>query len=160
MSNVNWPANIIPLTSRNYSFAVGNNVVQNAVGGGMPRSGLDLSVEAINFSLNFILSNYQYQILNMFYYSKINKGANSFNMTLDAGVGLEVMQCVIKKGSWKVVKPSAGYWSLSFVAIAESTASQLDDFCDNLYDLNECYGNSLGSILEALTPPVEAYPNV
>ena len=158
MSNFNWPSNVVPLTSRNYSFALGSNITQTQVGG-MPNSGVDLTIEAVPFSVNFILSDYQYQVVNAFYYGKINRGASSFNMTLDAGVGLEVMQCKIKAGTWRVVKPSHGTWSLSFTAIAESTSSQLDTFCDNLYDLNECYGDSLHSILEGLSTVWEALPD-
>jgi len=158
MSDFNWPANVVPLTSKNYSLSLGSNIVQSPVGG-VPRSNVDLTIEAVPFSLNFLLSQYQYQVLNAFYYGKINRGASSFNMTLDAGVGLEVMQCVIKAGTWKLVQPSHGNWSLSFTVIAESTSSQLDTFCDNLYDLNECYSNNLPSILDGLSTVWEALPD-
>lgn len=159
MSDINFPSNIIPLTSRNYSLSRGSNVVQNPIAGGVPRSGLNLTIEAVTFSLNFILSDYQNQIFLMFYDSKINHGANSFNMNLDSGNGIEVHQCTIKAGTYKSVKPSHGTWSISFSVIAESTSSQLGDLCTNLFDLNECYGNSLPSILAGLQPPVESYPD-
>ncbi len=158
MSDNNWPSNVVPLTNKNYSFALGSNVVQTPVGG-MPLSNIDLTIEAVPFSVNFLLSDYQYQVVNAFYYGKINRGASSFNMTLDAGVGLEVMQCKIKAGTWRAVRPFHGTWSLSFTALAESTSSQLDTFCDNLVDLNECYGDSLPSILDGLSDVWEALPN-
>ena len=158
MSDINFPSNIVPLTNKNYSFSRGSNVVATRVGG-LPRMGLDLTIEAVTFSLNFLLSDYQYQVLLMFYDSKINHGANSFNMNLDAGNGIEVHQCFITAGTWKVVRPSHGTWSVSFSVIAESTSSQLGDLCTNLFDLNECYGNDLPGIINALSPIVESYPN-
>ncbi len=158
MSDVNFPSNIKPLTNKNYSFSRGSNVVSSAVGG-MPRLGLDLTIEPVTFSLNFILSDYQYQILLMFYDSKINHGANSFNMELNAGNGIETHQCIISPGTWKPVRPSHGTWSVSFSVIAESTSSQLGDVCTNLFDLNECYGNSLPTVLDNYGLILDAMPN-
>ena len=158
MSSVNFPSNIIPLTSKNYSFSLGSNVVQTPVGG-MPRSGLDLTIEAVPFSLNFLLSDYQYQIFNQFYYAKINSGANSFNMDLDAGIGLETVQCKIQQGSLRIVRPNHGTWSVSFSVYAESTSSQTEEFCNNIYELNECYGNDTPKILAGYAPVLDALPD-
>jgi hypothetical protein len=158
MSDINFPSNIKPLTNRNYSFARGSNVVAAKVGG-LPRMGLDLTIEAVEFSLNFIMTDYQYQVFLMFYDSKINHGANSFNMNLDSGNGIEVHQCFIKPGTYRSVRPSHGTWSVSFTVIAEDTSSQLGDLCTNLFDLNECYGNDLPCIITGLSEVVEAYPN-
>lgn len=156
MSDIRFPSNIKPLTNKNYSFSRGSNVVATPVGG-LPRMGLDLTIEAVTFSLNFILTDYQYQILSMFYDTKINHGANSFIMTLDSGNGLEDHLCYISAGTYKVVRPSHGTWSVSFNVIAESTSSQLN-LCSNLFDLNECYGNDTYKVLEGYWPIIDALP--
>lgn len=157
MGSVRWPANIRPLTSKNYSFARGSNISQTAVGG-MPRTGLNLTIEPVQFSLNFSLTAFQYQIVTQFYDSKINHGVNSFVLALDAGYGLEDMQCTIVKNTWKPAVPHNGHWYLAFSVYAESTESQLED-CGNMFDLYECYGDDLPTVLKNTTEIVDLLPS-
>lgn len=125
MGDISFPSNIKPLTSSNYSLKRGSNVHSSA-SGAIPQFNVDLSLEAVPFSLNFLLTAYQQQIMLMFYDNMINHGANSFNMRLDAGSGEEVCQCKIVTGTWKMVMVSHGNWSMSFTVVAESTQSQLE----------------------------------
>lgn len=157
MGDVTFPSNIKPLLNKSYGLSRGSNVVASAVGG-IPRQGLDLTIEAVPFPLNFTLSDYKYQILTMFYDSKINHGTNSFNMQLDSGNGVEEHQCIITAGTFKATKPSHGTWYVSFTVMAESTSSQLS-LCSNLFDLNECYGHSLSTVLAGYAPIISAMPD-
>ena len=158
MGNFSWPSSIRPLTSRNYSFSRGSNVVATKVGGGLPRQGLDSSLESPIFNLTFSLTALQHQVINVFYDGKINHGANSFKMTLDSGNGLEEHQCLIVPNTWKISAPHHGRWYLSVQMQAEVTSSQLSTNT-NLYDLYELYGDTLGDVLAGLKPVIDNMPD-
>ena len=159
MSDIWFPNAIKPLTSRNYSYGRGSNVVATPVGGGLPRMGLDLTLESPVFSLNFIMSDLDKQNFNYFYDVLINHGANSFKMNLDSGNGIEEHQCYISPNTLRFVRPSQGTWSVSMSMVAETTRSQLGDFCPNLYELYECYGSQTSQMLCGLGEVVEMFPD-
>ena len=159
MSEVSFPQHIKPLTNRNYSYSRGGNVTGTPVGGGLPRMGLDLTLESPVFSLNFLMSDLDKQNFDIWYDSLINHGANSFNMQLDSGNGIEEHQCYITPKSLRFVRPAHGTWSVSFSVIAETTSSQLETACTNLYDIYNCYGNQTRKILNAFSPVIEAMPD-
>ena len=157
MADVSFPSAIRPLTSKNYSTSRGGNVLASPVAGGLPRIGLDKSLEAPVFSLNFSLSNLQYQVLLNFYDLILNHGANSFEMQLDSGNGLEPHQCNIVPGTWRVSKPVDCVWYLACSVQAEVTSSQLET-CTNLFDLYTCYGDTLRPVIDGLQPIIDAMP--
>lgn len=158
MGDKAFPSAIKPLTSKSYTTKRGSNVAASPVGGGLPRIGLDKTIESPEFNLNFILSQLQMQVLMSFYDGAINHGANSFTMNLDSGNGIESHLCNIKPGTWAMSLPVDGTWYLAMTVIAESTSSQLSS-CSNLYDLYACYGNSLGSVIDGLAPVIDAMPD-
>jgi hypothetical protein len=157
MADVSWPSAIKPLTNKNYSTSRGSNALASPVAGGLPRFGLDKTLESPVFNLNFSLSNLQYQVLLHFYDMQLNHGVNSFNMQLDSGQGLEEHQCNIIPGTWRVSKPVDCVWYLALSAQAEVTSSQLET-CTNLFDLYSCYGDSLRPVINGLTPIINAMP--
>jgi|LGOV01.1.fsa_nt_gb hypothetical protein len=150
MSDEVWPPTIKPLLNKSYTTSRGSNIVNIDVAGGVPRIGLNLSIEAVPFQLNFTLSDNGYKALSYFYDWRINHGADSFKMQLDSGNGIEEHQCIIVPGTWKMTRPSNGNWYLAVTLIAESTSSQLEEDCPNFYDLYNCYGDQLPSILSNL----------
>ena len=105
MSDFFWPSTIVPLTSRTYSFKRGSNVVSSPVGGGLPIMGLDLTLESVPFRLTFTLSAFELQMFNVFYDEKINHGASSFKMMLNAGNGIEEHQCNIIPNTMNISLP-------------------------------------------------------
>ena len=159
MSDFSWPSNIKPLTNKNYSTSRGSNLTNVPVVGGAARIAPDTTIEAPVFRLNFSLSNLQQQILMQFYDIRLNHGANSFNMELDAGNGIETMLCTIIPGTWSMSKPVNGVWYLALSVQAESTASQLLE-CTDLLDLYECYGDSLGLLLSSFENFSRRLPDV
>lgn len=158
MSDAIWPSAIKPLTNKSYSTKRGGNVIASPVGGGLPRIGLDTTLESPEFNLNFSLNNLQMQVIMIFYDTIINHGANSFSMQLDSGNGIETHQCNISPGTWSLSKPVDGTWYLAVTVIAESTSSQFN-VCTNLFDLYACYGNTLGAVIRGLTSTVDAMPD-
>jgi hypothetical protein len=127
----------------------GSNVFQVPAQGGVARQSLKYTLEPVPFSLNFILSDYQYKILLQFYDITINHGANSFKMDLDSGTGIEEHQCYIKPGTFKANRPSHNNWYVNFTATAEVTPSQ-NEVCDNLYQMYDCYGDQFHELSNAL----------
>lgn len=152
-----FPRSIKPLTSKNYSTSRGSNVDQVNVGGGLPRIGLDATLESPPFNLNFILSDNGYAALLNFYDAAINHGANSFKMNLDSGTGIVEHQCYIKPGSFKASRPSHNTWYVAMTVLAEVTPSQ-NELCDNLYQLYDCYGEQSCEILNSFEAFVLGVP--
>ena len=149
MSDFWWPRSIKPLTNKNYSTQRGSNVLQVNVSGGLPRIGLDTTLESPPFNLNFILSDVGYNAFLNFYDVAINHGANSFKMMLDSGTGIVEHQCYIKPGSIKASKPSHGNWYLAATVLAKVTPSQ-NETCSNLYELYDCYGEQSFDVINGL----------
>ena len=158
MSDFWFPKQIKPLTNKTYSTSRGSNVIASPINGGLPAFGLDTTLESPPFTLNFILSDLQYQVLLQFYDQKINHGASSFKMLLDSGNGVEEHQCNVLPGTWNVSRPSHGTWFLSMQVVAEVTSSQLDD-CDAVYNLYECYGDDLARLPFLAESAIERLPN-
>ena len=149
MSDQWWPRSVKPLTNKTYSTSRGGNVLQTRVAGGLPRIGLDTTLESPIFALNFILSDLGYQVVLNFYDAAINHGASSFKMMLDSGTGIVEHQCYIVPGTFKATKPSHNNWVLSLSMIAEVTPSQ-NETCPSLYELYDCYGEQSCDLLNAL----------
>ena len=152
-----WPRTIKPLTSKNYSTSRGGNIAESNVAGGLPRIGLDQTLESPLFNLNFILSDNAYRALLNFYDAGINHGANSFKMMLDSGTGIVEHQCTIKANTFKSTRPSHGTWYVAVSVYAHVTPSQLDT-CDNFYQLYDCYGEQVSEILNSLESFVKGIP--
>jgi len=148
MGDFYFPRPIKPLTNKTYSMSRGANVFQTPTQGGVARQALKHTLEPVPFSLNFILSDFQYKILLQFYDITINHGANSFKMNLDSGTGIEEHQCFIKPGTFKANRPSHNNWYVNFTATAEVTPSQ-NEVCDKLYQLYDCYGDQSCDIINA-----------
>jgi len=144
-----FPQAIKPLTNRTYAFTRGSNVLQTKVDSGMPRFNLDRTFEPVPFTLNFLMSDLQFQVFLSFYDAAINHGGDSFKMNLDSGSGIVEHQVNIVPGTLKQNRPSACNWVVSFTALAQVTPSQLDS-CSALYDLYQCYGNNTSALLGSL----------
>ncbi len=158
MSDYAWPNDIKPLISKNYSTSRGANVVATPVTSGLPRQGLNTTLESPPFNLNFSLTNLEMQVLLSFYDGPLNHGANSFKMNLDSGMGIEEHQCKIVPGTWNPVKPNNGRWYLALTVVAEVTSSQLDT-STAVYDLYAVYGTTLPAVLAGLQPIIDEMPD-
>lgn len=137
MSDFWFPRQIVPLTNKTYAMARGGNILSTRVQGGLPRQRRQYSYDNVPFTLNFSMSDYDYQVFLQFYDHVIDGGASSFKMMLNSGTGIVEHQVIIS-GGFRPTRPYFNRWYVSFTATATVTPSQLE-VCTNLYDLAQCH---------------------
>lgn len=159
MSDIFFPASLKPIVSKGYSYSRGSNIYRNTVQGGLPRQGRDTYFEPVPIEVNLVTSALGNQVFQSFL-NNIHGGADSFNMTLDTGLGLQVHQVIIASDIG--INSSDGInWNISFTATAERTAIQ-EDTCltANLPDLYGCYGDCLGYFLTEYGTAQTTFPRI
>lgn len=160
MGDLNFPASLKPVVNRGYSYTRGSNVYRNQVGGGLPRAGRDTYFEAVPVSIALVTSALGNQSFQSFL-NQIHGGADTFNMILDTGLGLQSHQVMITSGSINIESPDGKNWYINFTATAERTQIQ-EDTCltQNLPDLFGCYGDQLGCFLAAYGVSQTTFPRI
>lgn len=159
MSDIFFPASLKPIVSKGYSYSRGSNIYRNTVQGGLPRQGRDTYFEPVPIQVNLVTSALGNQVFQLFL-NNIHGGADSFNMTLDSGLGLQVHQVMITSDI-SVNSDDGINWNIGFTATAERTAIQ-EDTCltANLPDLYGCYGDGLNKFLEAYGIAQSTFPRI
>ena len=159
MSDIFFPATLRPIVSKGYSYSRGSNIYRNTVQGGLPRQGRDTYFEPVPIQVNLVTSALGNQVFQSFL-NNIHGGADSFNMTLDTGLGLQVHQVMITSDI-SVNSDDGINWNIGFTATAERTAIQ-EDTCltANLPDLYGCYGDCLGGFLKAYGTAQSTFPRI
>lgn len=159
MSDIFFPASLKPIVNKGYSYSRGSNIYRNTVQGGLPRQGRDTYFEPVPIEVNLVTSALGNQVFQSFL-NNIHGGADSFNMTLDSGLGLQVHQVLITSAIG--VNTNDGInWNINFTATAERTAIQ-EDTCltANLPDLYGCYGDGLNNFLKAYGIAQSTFPRI
>ena len=159
MGDLYFPASLKPIVNKGYSYSRGSNIYRNTVQGGLPRQGRDTYFEPVPIQVNLVTSALGNQVFQSFL-NNIHGGADSFNMTLDTGLGLQVHQVMITSDI-SVNSDDGINWNIGFTATAERTAIQ-EDTCltANLPDLYGCYGDFLGGFLKAYGEYMTTFPRV
>lgn len=159
MGSLNFPASLRPIVSKGYSYSRGSNIYRNTVQGGLPRQGRDTYFEPVPIEVNLVTSALGNQVFQSFL-NNIHGGADSFNMVLDTGLGLQVHQVIITS-SIGINTTDGINWNINFTATAERTAIQ-EDTCltANLPDLYGCYGDCLGEFLKAYGVSQTTFPRI
>ncbi len=159
MSDLYFPASLKPIVNKGYSYSRGANIYRNTVQGGVPRQGRDTYFEPVPIEVNLVTSALGNQVFQSFL-NNIHGGADSFNMVLDTGLGLQVHQVIITS-SIGVNTTDGINWNINFTATAERTAIQ-EDTCltANLPDLYGCYGVCLGGFLKAYGVSQTTFPRI
>ena len=159
MGDLYFPASLKPIVNKGYSYKRGSNIYRNTVQGGLPRQGRDTYFEPVPIEVNLVTSALGNQVFQSFL-NNTHGGADSFNMTLDTGLGLQVHQVMITSDI-SVNSDDGINWNIGFTATAERTAIQ-EDTCltANLPDLYGCYGDRLGSFLKAYGEYMTTFPRV
>jgi len=145
----------VPL-SRGYKFKRGRNLIGTPVAGGIFRTNLDQSLEAVEINVIFTFSNLQKAAFFDWFDSSgvqggINHGANSFNIPLETDTGgLEDHQALFKPGSIDVTTLEGINFRVACVLVVETTPSQDAPFGGSLWPLVEEYGEQLQPVLDRL----------
>lgn len=155
MAAIDFPSGIIPL-SGNYAIDRGGNV-KSINASGVPRTQLGLSIEPVTIPISISVNDAEMLALNAFYDTTLKHGSLLFNMNLDTGTGIESVEVNIVVNTWSVIRPAMNRWHVAFSVVTGTTSSQTN-VCTNLWDLNECYGDDTGKILQGLADVVNALP--
>ena len=159
MGDLYFPASLKPIVSKGYSYSRGSNIYRSSVQGGLPRQGRDTYFEPVPIEVNLVTSALGNQVFQSFL-NNIHGGADSFNMTLDSGLGLQVHQVMITSAIG--INTNDGInWNINFTATAERTAIQ-EDTCltANLPDLYGCYGDGLNNFLRQYAIAQTTFPRI
>lgn len=159
MGDLYFPASLKPIVNKGYSQTRGSNVWRSQVQGGLPRQGRDTYFEAVPFSVTLVVSNLGRQVF-LSFLNNIHAGADSFNMTLDSGMGLQNHQVMITSTISDSTDDGKN-WTITFTVTAERTAIQ-EGTCltANLPDLYGCYGDCLGGFLVAYGVAQTTFPRI
>lgn len=145
------PKGLAPVVS-GYSFGGPGGVNRTEVAGGAPRYGLDWDRGAQTFNVTLILDDLQFSVWTLFYHHAIKKGAISFDMPLDSGMGQQTHTVNIVPGSYNAARTSGTVTVVSFSVEAESTAYQFGaDEAEIALELYSQYGRQMTALFDRLT---------
>lgn len=150
MGDSTIPSFAIPL-ARGYKFRRGSNIIGTGVAGGLFRTVLDYSLEAVEINIVFAFTNIQKAAFFDWFDFEINHGANTFNIPLETDTdGLQNHQALFKPGTINTTTLEGLNWRVTCVLVVETTPSQDVPFGGSLWPLVEVYGEQLASILDLL----------
>lgn len=147
MSDKIFPASIKPIVSKGYGYTRGGNIWRSQVQGGLPRQGRDTYYCTIPISVTLVLGELGHQVFELFVTS-ISGGADSFQMNLDTGNGIEPHNVLITSDMNTQTQDGIN-WVISFTATAERTSVQEEDeLTEALPPLYGEYGDGLIDFLD------------
>ena len=142
MSELIFPATLKPIVNKGYSQTRGGNIWRSDVLGGLPRQGRDTYYDAVPIGIALVVSALGRQAFWSFI-TQISGGADSFQMMLDTGMGLEYHNVQITSDIAESTDTGV-YWNIQFTATAERTSIQdRSEFNDILVELFGIYGDGL-----------------
>ena len=155
MGDSTIPNFAVPL-ARGFKFKRGKNLIGTPVAGGIFRTNLDQSLEAVEINVVFAFTNLEKAAFFDWFDSNdaqggINHGANSFNIPLETDTGgLEIHQALFKPKTIDTTTLEGLNFRVTCVLVVETTPSQDIPFGGSLWPLVEEYGEQLKSVLDRL----------
>ncbi len=155
MGNSTIPNFAVPL-ARGYKLKRGKNLIGTPVVGGIFRTNLDQSLEAVEINVIFAFTNIQKAAFFDWFDSNaaqggINHGANSFKIPLETDTGgVEDHQALFKPDTIDITTVEGINFRVACVLVVETTPSQGAPFGGSLWPLVEEYGEELQSVLDRL----------
>ena len=119
-----------------YSHGGPGGVLRTEVAGGAARYALDWYRGVQQFNVTLILDAGQLSVWMMFYHFIIKKGALSFDMPLDSGLGTQPHACNIVPGSYTTSRTGGIATVVTFVVEAQSAVYALSDAAVAAYALS------------------------
>ncbi|MFZ3193755.1 MAG: hypothetical protein WA154_11200 [Moraxellaceae bacterium] len=121
------PNGLIPVTAPSgYSFAGPGGVTRTEVEGGSPRTALSYDRGQQSFSVALVCSIEEFRMWTLFYHHVIKKGAISFDMSLDSGMGVATHTVTMFPESYQANCTNGSTWIVTFQVSAESGAYAYD----------------------------------
>ncbi len=115
------PTGLVPVTSPSgYSFAGPGGVMRTEVEGGSPRTALSYDRGQQSFSVALVCSVEEFRMWSLFYHHIIKKGAISFDMPLDSGMGVATHAVTMYPESYQASNTNGSTWIVTFQVSAES----------------------------------------
>lgn len=145
------PNGLVPATSPSgYSFSGPGGVIRTEVEGGSPRTALSYDRGHQVFSVALVCSIDEFRIWSLFYHHVIKKGAISFDMPLDSGMGVSTHSVTMMPDSYQANCTNGTTWIVTFQVSAEAEAYQYDEGAAALILDYYNSGGDLPSLLLAL----------
>lgn len=145
------PVGMCPAVSP-YSFGAPGGVDRTDLEGGVGRYAMawDRGTQVFNVTLMLRLD--QFTVWNAFFLRVIKKGAITFQMEMDSGLGMEAHNCNILPGSYNSVLTSGTVYAVAFQIEAEaaSTYALTDAQIDALIEINNAAGGHPRRLLDRL----------
>ena len=110
----NFPSGLKPSVSLGYSFDSSDTVEVQEVQGGTPLMMLKYRASFVIYNINIDLNEFELQVFQDFYYGKINRGIDQFNMNIDDGSGISLKPVKIVNNSISFDKSRAPINKVSF----------------------------------------------
>ncbi len=150
MGDSSIPSFAVPL-AKGYKFKRGRNLIGTPVAGGIFRTQLDQTLEAVEINVVFAFTNLQNSAFFDWFDSTINHGANSFNIPLETDTGCVIdHQAIFKPGSVDVTTIEGINFRVACVLSVETTPSQVQPYGGSLWPLVEEYGEKLSLVMDRL----------
>jgi hypothetical protein len=140
MTDVYFPANIVPTVTSGYDFGTPDNILQIDVMGGMPIQVLDYRTGPIPVGLMVTGDTLIKQVMSDFFYGKLVAGSGKFYITIDTGNGMLERVVQIMPGSIRFDGGQGPIWNISFTVLCETTPEQADIYGGALVDAYEIWG--------------------
>jgi hypothetical protein len=153
------PNGFIP-TIASYSNDEPGGVLRTEVSGGAPRYAMDFDRGAQPFHITLILDKQQFMVWVAFYHAVIKKGAISFLMTLDSGLGPMDHVVNIQPGSYTATRTETAT-VVAFVVDTENSAYTLSaSDAQGIIDFYNLLGGSSRALIDRLNQFANSDTNV
>lgn len=154
------PKGMVPVVSA-YSNSGPGGVIRTEVAGGASRFGLAWDRGTQQFQVTLILNALKYSAWTMFYHHIIKKGAISFEMTLDSGMGCMPHLVNIVPGTYMATRTGGTLTAVSFAVEAEAAAyAYTGDDAQSVIDMYDTYGAGVFAFLDRLAKFANVDTNV
>lgn len=136
-----------------YGFSGPGGVVQSEMAGGSPRTALAWDRGSQRFGVTIICEPARFSVLALWHAHVIRKGAISFNMHLDSGLGFASHLCTMVAGSWQVNRQDL-FYAVAFAVDAEPQTYLLTEAealaVISVHDMAHSQGTSSDALLDRL----------
>jgi hypothetical protein len=142
--------NGLKVTAMAYSVGAPSGVKRTEVAGGASRYAMEWDRGTQQFGIQLVLDPQQLSIWTVFFLRIIRKGAITFVLPIDSGMGLQDHDCNIVPGTYATTRQS-GFTAVSFTVEAMPTAFLLSDADANaMVDVWNTLGDQTSSLLDLL----------